>query len=399
MSKMNINKVAILSAQRTPIGTFLGGLSSIKASELGAIAIQASLKKAEISVNNIDEVFMGHVVSANCGQAPAKQSALLAKIPESVPCTAINKVCASGLKAVTLGAQSILLGDNEIVVAGGMENMSQIPHYAQLRNGIKFGNSTFVDGLLKDGLTDTSNGQTMGQFADLCASTFNISREAQDTFAIDSYKKAAKAWSENKFMEEVTPVTIKHRKGDKVVSTDEEFTNVFFDKIPNLKPAFTKDGTVTAANASTLNDGAAALVLSSSKYANDNNLTPLANIISYADASQEPKWFTTAPSLALPKALKKASLSIEDIDLFEINEAFSVVALANQEKMGISSKKLNIYGGSVALGHPLGCSGARILTTLAHALKNENGRYGAAVICNGGGGASAVIIENPNYKV
>lgn len=397
MSVNKTQKVAIISAQRTPIGSFLGGLSTISATALGGIAIKAALKKSTINSNAVNEVFMGHVATANCGQAPAKQSALIAKIPNNVPCTTINKVCASGLKATILGAQSILLGDNEIVITGGMENMSQIPHYSLLRNATKFGDTTFIDGLLKDGLIDAFDGKTMGEFADLCADTYKITREAQDDYAIASYKKAAKAWNNGKFESHVTPVSIKHRKGEMVLDTDEEFKNVFFDKIPNLRAAFSEKGTVTAANASTLNDGAAALVLTSVAYAESNSLNPLANIISYADASQAPKWFTTAPAKALPKALKKAGLSISDIDLFEINEAFAVVAIVNQQILEIPSAKLNIYGGSVALGHPLGCSGARILTTLAHALKNENRRYGAAVICNGGGGASAVIIENPNY--
>ncbi len=398
MGLKKIKKVAILSAQRTPIGSFLGGLSTVDAPKLGSIAIKSALEKATISPEMVNEVFMGHVISANCGQAPTKQSALQASIPDTVPCTGINKVCASGLKAVILATQSILLDDNEIVVAGGMENMSQIPHYLPHRKGTKFGHTTFIDGLLKDGLSDAFDGQTMGQFADMCADSCNITREEQDKFAIESYTKASSAWTNNKFSNEVTPVTIANRKGDIVIDMDEEFSNVFFDKIPKLRPAFSKDGTVTAANASTLNDGAAALILSSVDFANKNNKEVLANIISYADASHEPKWFTTAPSLALPKALEKIALTVNDIDLFEINEAFSVVALANQQKMNIPQEKLNIYGGSVALGHPLGCSGARILTTLAHALKNENGRYGAAVICNGGGGASAVIIENPNFK-
>ncbi len=399
MSIKNTFKVAILSAQRTPIGSFLGGISTIDAPTLGGISIHAAIEKANVPSSEIEEVIMGHVVNANCGQAPAKQSALHAQIPKDVPCSTINKVCASGMKAIQIATQSIRLGDHDVIVAGGMENMSQIPHYTHLRNPTKFGNNTFVDGLLKDGLTDALSGQSMGQFADLCASTYNISREDQDAYATDSYKKAANAWVQGKFDSEVTPVTVKHRKGETIISKDEEFNNVFFDKIPNLKPAFSKEGTVTAANASTLNDGAAALVLCSSKYIKEKHLTPLANIIGYADASQEPKWFTTAPSIALPKALESVGLTIDEIDLFEINEAFSVVAIANQKKLGIPSEKLNIYGGSVALGHPLGCSGARILTTLAHALKNENGRYGAAVICNGGGGASAIIIENPNYKV
>ncbi len=399
MTNKTQTKVAILSAQRTPIGSFLGSLSNQSATDLGGYAIKAALNDAKINPVEVQEVFMGHVVNANCGQAPAKQSALKAEIPNNVPCTAINKVCASGLKATLLGAQSILLGDCDVVVTGGMESMSQIPHYASLRNATKFGNATFVDGLLHDGLTDAFDGKSMGQFADLCAETYKISRQAQDDYAIDSYKKATKAWEDGKFANEVIPISISHRKGETIVNKDEEFKNVFFDKIPLLKPAFSNEGTVTAANASTLNDGAAALVLSSTTYAKTHHLKPLAYVISYADAAQEPKWFTTAPSLALPIALKKANLTIDEIDLFEINEAFAVVALANQQKMNIPSEKLNIYGGSVALGHPLGCSGARILTTLAHALKNENGRYGAAVICNGGGGASAIIIENPNYKI
>ena len=396
----NSKKIVIVAAVRTPIGSFLGNLSTVQATELGAIAIKGAIAKAGIPASKINEVFMGHVVQANCGQAPARQAAINAGIPDSVPCTTVNKVCASGLKAVIMAAQSIALGDNSIVVAGGMENMSLIPHYSPLRSGKKFGDATLVDGLIKDGLTDVYNQQVMGVCADLCADTNAISREDQDNFAIDSYKKVANAWKEGKFDDEVIPVEVPQRKGEpKIISVDEEFTNVSFDKIPSLRPAFSKTGTVTAANASTLNDGASALVLMSEEKAKELNVKPLAFIKAYADAAQEPEWFTTAPSKVIPKVLDKANLTVDDIDIFELNEAFAVVGLANQKILDIPSEKLNVNGGAVALGHPLGCSGARILTTLIHALRDHNGRFGAAAICNGGGGASAVIIENPDYNI
>jgi len=391
--------VVIVSAVRTPIGSFMGSLSSIPATKLGAIAIKAALEKANIPGSLVEEVFMGHVVQSNCGQAPARQAAIFAGISDKAPCTTINKVCASGLKSIMVGAQTIALGQAEVVVAGGMENMSLIPHYTHLRNGHKFGNTTLVDGLTKDGLTDVYEQQAMGIYADLCADTNTVSREDQDAYAIESYIRAKKAWETGKFDDEVIPVSVPQRRGDnKIVHEDEEYKNVNFDKIQTLRPAFSKTGTVTAANASTINDGASALVLMSEEKANELGLTPLGVIKSYADAAQEPEWFTMAPSKALPIALDRANLNINEIDFFEINEAFSVVALANQKELGIPSEKLNINGGAVALGHPLGCSGARILTTLIHTLQNNKAQYGAAAICNGGGGASALIIENPNYN-
>lgn len=397
---MDLSKnIVIVSSVRTPIGSFMGKLSSVSATSLGSIAIKAALQKINLAPDKVDEVLMGHVVQANCGQAPAKQAAINAGIPNSVPCTTVNKVCASGLKAVMLAAQSIALGDAEIVVAGGMENMSQAPHYNYLRKGIKFGETATTDALIKDGLQDPFHQKIMGQFADLCASEYQLTREAQDNFAIHSYQKATKAWNAGKFNNEVTSVSVPQRKGDPIlVTTDEEFTAVHFDKIPNLRPAFSKEGTVTAANASTLNDGASALVLMSEDAAKNLGLQPLAIIKSYADAAQQPEWFTTAPAKAIPKALQKTGLSINEIDLFELNEAFSCVGLANQKILNIPEDKLNIYGGAVALGHPLGCSGARILNTLISALHNENKVYGVAGICNGGGGASAIVIENPNVK-
>ena len=391
--------IVIVSAVRTPLGSFLGKLSSIPATTLGSIAIKGALDKIKLSPEKVDEVFMGHVVQANCGQAPARQAALNANIPNSVPCTTVNKVCASGLKAIMFASQSIALGDADIVVAGGMENMSLAPHYNYLRKASKFGNTSTIDGLIKDGLQDPFHQKIMGEFADLCATTHKLSREDQDNFAIDSYKKAASAWEQGKFKNEIIPVSVPQRKGDPIIiDTDEEFTSVNFDKIPQLRPAFSKEGTVTAANASTLNDGASAMVLMSEEKALELGLTPIAIIKSYADGAHEPEWFTTAPSVAVPKALKKAQLSIADIDLFELNEAFSCVGLANQKLLNIPKEKLNIYGGAVALGHPLGCSGARILTTLISALHNENKKYGAVGICNGGGGASAMVIENPNFN-
>jgi len=391
--------VVIVSAVRTPIGSFLGSLSTVPATKLGATAIKAALEKASISGSKVDEVYMGHVVQANCGQAPARQAAIYAGIPDKVPCTTVNKVCASGLKSVMLGAQSIALGHAEVVVAGGMENMSLIPHYAHLRNGYKFGDTHFTDGLTKDGLTDVYDQQAMGVYADLCADTNTLSREDQDAYAVASYTRAKNAWETGKFANEVIPVAVPQRRGDdKIISEDEEYKNVKFDKIPSLRPAFSKTGTVTAANASTINDGASALVLMSEEKATELGLKPLAIIKSYADAAQEPEWFTMAPSKALPIALDRANLNVNEIDFFELNEAFAVVALANQKELNIPTDKLNVHGGAVALGHPLGCSGARILTTLIHTIEQNKAQYGAAAICNGGGGASALIIENPNFK-
>lgn len=387
-------KVVIVSAVRTPIGSFMGSLSSITASNLGAIAIKGALDKINLDANLVDEVLMGNVVQAGVGQAPARQAALYAGLPNTVACTTVNKVCASGMKAIMQGAQSILAGDAEIVVAGGMENMSLIPHYVHLRNGVKFGPTTMVDGLQKDGLTDAYDNNAMGVSADLCASEYKITREEQDNFAIQSYERSAKAWSEGKFDNEVIPVEIPQRRGEPVIfSKDEEFTNVKLDKIPSLNAVFTKDGTVTAANASTINDGAAALVLMSEEKAKSMGLKPLAYIKSYADAAQEPKWFTTAPAKALPKALEKAGIKISDVDYFEFNEAFAVVGLANAKILGIENDKVNVNGGAVSLGHPLGCSGARIVVTLINVLEQNNAKIGAAAICNGGGGASAIVIE------
>jgi acetyl-CoA C-acetyltransferase len=387
-------KVVIVSAVRTPIGSFMGGLSTVSAPKLGAVAIKGALDKIQLDINLVDEVFMGNVIQAGVGQAPARQAAIYAGLPNSVVCTTVNKVCASGMKSVMLGAQAIQCGDAEIVVAGGMENMSLIPHYVHLRNGYKFGPATMVDGMQKDGLTDAYDNNAMGVCADLCATEYNFTREDQDAFAIQSYTRSAKAWEEGKFDNEIVPVAVPQRKGEPIiVSKDEEFTNVNLDKIPTLNAVFTKEGTVTAANASTINDGAAAMILMSEEKAISLGLKPLAYIKSYADAAQEPKWFTTSPALALPKALKKANLSIEDVDYFEFNEAFSVVGLANAKLLNIDLNKMNVNGGAVSLGHPLGCSGARIIVTLLNVLQQNNGKIGAAAICNGGGGASAIVIE------
>ena len=389
-----MNNVVIVSAVRTPIGSFMGGLSTIPAPKLGAIAIKSALEKIKLAPNLVDEVLMGHVVQAGSGQAPARQAAIFAGIPDTVPCTTVNKVCASGMKAIMQAAQAIALGDISIAVAGGMENMSLIPHYAHLRNGIKFGPTTFMDGMQKDGLVDAYDENAMGVCADACALEYKFSREDQDNFAIQSYQRSAKAWEEGKFDNEVIPVEVPQRRGEPIiVSEDEEYKNVKIDKIPALRPAFTKDGTVTAANASTINDGAAALVLMSAQKAQELNLTPLATIRSYADAAQEPKWFTTAPAKALPKALKKAGITMNDVDYFEFNEAFSVVGLANMKILGLQDSRVNVNGGAVSLGHPLGCSGARIIITLLNVLEQNNAKIGAAAICNGGGGASAMIVE------
>jgi acetyl-CoA C-acetyltransferase len=387
-------KVVIVSAVRTPIGSFMGALSSVPATKLGAAAIKGALHKINLDPKLVDEVLMGNVVQAGNGQAPARQAALYAGLSENVSCTTVNKVCASGMKAVMQGAQAIMAGDAEIVVAGGMENMSLIPHYVHLRNGVKFGPTSLIDGMQKDGLTDAYDNNAMGVCADLCASEHNFTREDQDNFAIQSYERSAAAWEAGKFDTEIVPVEVPQRRGDAIiVSKDEEFTNVKLDKIPSLAPVFTKDGTVTAANASTINDGAAALVLMSEEKAQALGLKPLAYIKSYADAAQEPKWFTTAPAKALPKALEKAGLSISDVDYFEFNEAFAVVGLANAKILGIDNAKINVNGGAVSLGHPLGCSGARIIVTLISVLNQNNAKVGVAAICNGGGGASAIVIE------
>jgi acetyl-CoA C-acetyltransferase len=387
-------RVVIVSAVRTPIGSFMGGLSTVPAPRLGAVAIKGALDKINLDPNLVDEVFMGNVVQAGVGQAPARQAAIFAGLPNSVACTTVNKVCASGMKSVMLGAQAIMCGDAEIVVAGGMENMSLIPHYMHLRNGTKFGPTTIIDGMQKDGLTDAYDNSAMGVCADLCAAEYNFTREDQDNFAIQSYERSAKAWDSGKFDNEIVSVAVPQRKGDPIiVSKDEEFTNVKLDKIPSLNPVFTKDGTVTAANASTINDGAAAVILMSEEKAIALGLKPLAYIKSYADAAQEPKWFTTSPSKAIPKALEKAGISINDVDYFEFNEAFAVVGLANAKILGLDNSKINVNGGAVSLGHPLGCSGVRIIVTLLNVLEQNNGKIGAAAICNGGGGASAIVIE------
>jgi acetyl-CoA C-acetyltransferase len=391
---MSIN-VVIVSAARTPIGSFMGSLSSVTAAKLGTTAIKGALDKINLDPSLVSEVYMGNVLQAGVGQAPARQAALGAGIPNTVPCTTINKVCASGMKAVMQGAQAIMLGDSDIVVAGGMENMSLIPHYVHLRNGHKFGPQTFVDGMQKDGLVDAYDGNAMGVCADACAAEHSFSREDQDTYAIQSYTRSAAAWKAGKFKDEVVPVAVPQRRGDAIiVDIDEEFTNVRMEKIPALRPAFSKDGTVTAANASTINDGAGAVVLMSEARAKELGLTPLCTIKGYADAAHEPEWFTTAPSKALPKALAKAGISQDEIDFYEFNEAFAVVGLANMKILGLNDANVNVNGGAVSLGHPLGCSGVRILITLINVLKQNNGKLGAAAICNGGGGASAMVIEN-----
>jgi acetyl-CoA C-acetyltransferase len=390
-------EVVIVSAVRTPIGSFLGNLSSIPATKLGAIAIKAAIEKINLDKNLVEEVFMGNVVQAGLGQAPAKQAALFAGLPDSIPCTTVNKVCASGMKSIAFAAQAIKCGDAQIVIAGGMENMSMIPHYMQGRKGQKFGDIKIEDGLLKDGLVNVYDGKHKGTCGDACASEYGFSREDQDKFAIESYTRSAKAWNDGKFNDEIVPVEIPQRKGDTVIiSEDEEFKNVKIDKIPNLRPAFSKEGTVTAANASTLNDGAAALVLMSREKANDLNLIPLAIIKGYADTSQAPEWFTTAPAKAIPKALDKSGIRAGDVDFYELNEAFSVVGLANIKLLNLDPNKVNVNGGAVSLGHPLGCSGARIIVTLLNVLKQNHAKIGAAGICNGGGGASAMVIENIN---
>lgn len=389
-----MNEVVIVAAARTPIGSFMGALSSVPAPKLGSIAIQGALQKIGLKPEMVDEVLMGNVVQAGTGQAPARQAAIYAGIPDSVPCTTVNKVCASGMKAIMQAAQSIVLGENTIVVAGGMENMSSIPHYAYMRTGLKFGPATFIDGMQKDGLVDAYDQNAMGVCADACATEHNFSREAQDAFAIQSYHRSAQAWQAGKFENEVVPVEVPQRRGEPIlVKEDEEFKNVKIEKIPALRPAFTKEGTVTAANASTINDGAAAVILMSADKASELQLTPLAKIKGYADAAHEPEWFTTAPAKALPKALDRAGVSIEEIDFFEFNEAFSVVSLVNMKLLGLEDSNVNVNGGAVSLGHPLGCSGARITITLLNILEQNNAKLGAAAICNGGGGASAIVVE------
>jgi acetyl-CoA C-acetyltransferase len=391
-----MKEVYIVSAVRTAMGSFGGALKDVPATKLGAIAIKAAVERAGIKPEQVNEVLMGCVLQANLGQAPARQAAKFAGLPDNVVCTTVNKVCASGMKAIAQGAQSILLGDCDVVVAGGMENMSSVPFYVEnLRWGNKYGDSKLIDGLAKDGLTDCYNNFAMGCAADICASENKISREEQDAFAIESYERSQAAWENGKFKDEVVPVEIPSKKGEPViVNKDEENNNVHFDKIAGLKPAFSKDGTATAANSSTMNDGAAAVVLMSSEKAKELGIKPIAIIRGYADAEQEPVQFTTTPSIAVPVAVKRAGLQMTDIDFVELNEAFSVVGIVNTRKMNLDPAKVNVNGGAVSLGHPLGCSGARIVVTLIHILKNNNGKYGAAGICNGGGGASAMVIEN-----
>ena len=388
-------EVFIVSAVRTPMGSFGGSLASVSATQLGATAIKGALNKINLNPEEVQEVIMGSVLQANLGQAPARQAAKFAGLSDSVQCTTVNKVCASGMKAIMMAAQSIQCGDADVVVAGGMESMSRVPFYSEnLRWGNKYGNVTMVDGLAKDGLTDVYHNYPMGNAAELCAKECNISREAQDEFAIVSYKRSAAAWASGQYANEIVPVEVVGRKGDVVLfAEDEEYKNVSFDKIPGLRPVFAKDGTVTAANASTMNDGAAALILMSREKMEALGLTPLAKLTGYADAEQAPEWFTTTPSLALPKAAAKAGVKLEDLDLIELNEAFSVVGIVNTQKMNLDPAKVNVNGGAVSLGHPLGCSGARIVVSLVHALKNRNQKLGGAGICNGGGGASAVVVE------
>lgn len=390
-----MNEVVIVAATRTPIGSFGGSLSAFSATQLGSLVIKSAIEKSGLKPGHIQEIFMGNVLSANLGQAPATQAAIFAGLPY-LPATTVNKVCASGMKAIMMGAQSIAIGQNDIVLAGGMESMSNVPYYLdKARNGYRLGNGQIIDGLVKDGLWDVYNDYHMGSAAELCAAECNISREDQDAYAIESYKRAQKAQSDGKFKNEITPVELKDKKGDiTVFANDEEPSAVKFDKIPSLKPVFKKDGTVTAANASTLNDGAAAVILMSKKKAIELGIKPLAKIVAYADAQQAPEWFTTAPSKAIPLALHRAGLSTEEIDYFEINEAFSVVSIANNQALKLDAAKVNVNGGAVSLGHPLGASGARIVVTLLSVLQQNNGKYGVAGICNGGGGASAIVIEN-----
>lgn len=389
------NKVYIVSAARTPMGSFGGSLSSVPATQLGSIAIKGAIQKINLSPNSVNEVYMGNVLQANLGQAPARQASMGAGIPNNVPATTINKVCSSGMKALMLGVQSIKLGDAQVVVAGGMENMSSVPYYAdKQRWGSKLGNISLIDGLVNDGLTDVYNKYHMGNAAELCAKECNISRDEQDAFAIESYTRSAQAWANGNFTEEIVPVSIPQRKGDPIIiETDEEFSKVKMEKITQLRPVFQKDGTVTAANASTLNDGASALILMSETKMKELKLEPLAEIIGYADAAHEPEWFTTAPSKAVPIAITKAGIKAADVDFYELNEAFSVVGIVNSQKLGLDPKQVNVNGGAVSLGHPLGSSGSRIIVTLLYVLKQNNGKIGVAGICNGGGGASAVVIK------
>jgi len=388
-------EVYIVGAMRTPLGSFNGSLASVSATKLGAVAIKAALEQANVNPELVQEVIMGSVLQAGLGQAPARQAAKFAGIPNNVPATTVNKVCASGMKAIALAAQSIQLGYADVVVAGGMENMSQVPHYLPgSRSGYKYGNINMLDGIITDGLTDVYSQTLMGTCAEMCADEYNFTREDQDNFAIESYKRSAKAWAEGKFANEIAPVTVQARKGDVIVSEDEEYKSVDFTKIPGLRAVFKKDGTVTAANASTMNDGAAALVLVSGEKLKELGLTPLAKLVGAADAEQAPEWFTTTPSKALPIAAQRAGISVADLDYVELNEAFAVVGLANNKLLNLSADKVNVNGGAVSLGHPLGASGARIIVTLINVLKQNNGKFGGAGICNGGGGASAMVIEN-----
>ena len=390
-----MREVVIVSAVRTAMGSFGGVFSNVSATKLGAAAIKGAIEKCGINKDIIDEVFMGNVLQANLGQAPARQAAIDAGLSDKIPCTTINKVCSSGMKSIMLGAQTILCGDNDVVMVGGMENMSSVPHYlSNSRTGQKLGDIKALDGLLKDGLTDVYNNKHMGLCAETCAKEMNFSREEQDNFAIESYKRSAKSWQEKRFNDEIVNVEVPQRKGDNlIINEDEEYKKVILEKIPNLRPVFEKEGTITAANASTINDGASALILMSKEKANELNLKPLAKIISYADSAHEPEWFTTAPSSAVEKAIKKANIKKSDVDYYELNEAFSVVGLANMKLLEIENKKVNVNGGAVSLGHPLGSSGSRIVVTLINVLKQNNGSIGVAGICNGGGGASAIVIE------
>ena len=391
---MKRHKAVIVSAKRTPLGKFMGGLSTVPAPKLGAIAIQGALEAIGLDATEVDEVYMGNVLQAGVGQAPARQAAIFAGIPDTVPCTTVNKVCSSGMKTIMMAAQAIALGDAEVVVAGGMENMSLAPHIVPMRTGVKFGGTQLEDVMQKDGLVDAFDQVAMGTYADATATKHQISRADQDAFAIESYRRSAAAWESGVMQNEIVPVSVPQRRGeDKQIIEDEEYTNVLLDKIPNLRPAFTKEGTVTAANASTINDGAAAVIVMSEEKAKTLGLTPLATIEGYADAAQEPQWFTTAPAKALPKALAKANVSLDEVELFEFNEAFSVVGLANMQLLELDSTLVNVHGGAVSLGHPLGCSGARIVVTLLNAMKHKNVSLGAAAICNGGGGASAIVFK------
>ena len=391
---MKRHKAVIVSVKRTPLGKFMGGLSTVPAPKLGAIAIQGALETIGLDATEVDEVYMGNVLQAGVGQAPARQAAIFAGIPDTVPCTTVNKVCSSGMKTIMMAAQAIALGDAEVVVAGGMENMSLAPHIVPMRTGVKFGGTQLEDVMQKDGLVDAFDQVAMGTYADATATKHQISRADQDAFAIESYRRSAAAWESGVMQNEIVPVSVPQRRGeDKQITEDEEYTNVLLDKIPNLRPAFTKEGTVTAANASTINDGAAAVVVMSEEKAKTLGLTPLATIEGYADAAQEPQWFTTAPAKALPKALAKANVSLDEVELFEFNEAFSVVGLANMQLLELNSTQVNVHGGAVSLGHPLGCSGARIVVTLLNAMEHKNVSLGAAAICNGGGGASAIVFK------